>query len=129
MMNNDIHFGTRIKSLADEYGVDKAADKIGYSREALYPIFRKKDVSTKLLKKIADAFRMDISYFFQQDVISQTGRINNIGDSKIKYSNTSSPDSSLLFEVESLRSLLASKDSEIKTLREMIDLLKSMKRE
>ena len=70
-MNNDIHFGILIRELLEkkEGSMKAAAEKLEYNLESLYPIFKKRDVSTRLLKTICEKYDIDLTYFL--------GRSNN----------------------------------------------------
>jgi len=117
-----VHFGALIKDLVDSSGETKveSAKRLGYSKNNLFDIFKKEDVGTDVLKKVAAAYRVDIGYFFA-DSIRQKGTNNAIGGAVSQYYNNT--------EESRVRILTTENDglkAENKALREQIETLKEL---
>lgn len=123
----NVHFGALIKDLVDGSGETKveAAKRLGYSKGGLFDIFKKEDVGTDVLKKVAQAYRVDIGYFFVGN-IRQKGNANAIGGAQINYGTIDAQNRTKVLETENegLKQEVKALREQIETLREMIQLLK-----
>lgn len=61
--------GFKIKELASQQNITLAelAKKLGKTKQAVYDIVEKEDVSTAILRQVADVFDVSISSFFNED--------------------------------------------------------------
>ncbi|MEG2495281.1 MAG: helix-turn-helix transcriptional regulator, partial [Mucinivorans sp.] len=76
--------GLKIKELAEQRKVDAVwiAKRLGKTKQAVYDIFSKEDVNTSILKELANAFGVPVSYFFdEEDIHNNSQRIE--GDNNV----------------------------------------------
>lgn len=114
---NSYHIGQKIKEFLErqEGGVTQAAEKLDYTYSALFPIFRKEDVHTKLIRKISEVYGVPMSYFLQEES-SVSDNLNNGTFSEYRNNKIA------VLEAEK-RGL----EKEIQLLREMVEILKKDK--
>jgi transcriptional regulator with XRE-family HTH domain len=65
-----IHIGNKIKQLVDSHRKmtnKEIAEKLGMTEVNFYKVLKKEDLSTELLKKIAEILGVSVSWFFQSD--------------------------------------------------------------
>jgi hypothetical protein len=123
IMNNTFHFGQAIKSFLEDQpgGIPEAAKKLEYTHQSLYPIFRKADVNTSLLRKIGEVY--GINPF--KSLVEYWGEVSEVKqflEEKATYNQS---------ENESARRRIAVLEAEkngleeqVKLLREMVEVLK-----
>ena len=80
----------------------------------------KTSISVEVLERIASYFGVPVSYFFDEG----SGSVVNNGNNSIVGGNIQITLAKKENEIELLKAKLEAKDNEIKTLREMIDVLK-----
>lgn len=134
-MENKINFGLIISDLLKSQKIKKTefANRIGYSLPGLSKILDKEDVNTDVLKKICDAFGLEMSYFLDpKPTITQSGKANIAGNGNIQYKgqgNTINPDENklqvLTTENEHLKAQLQGLREQNQLLREMVEMLKA----
>jgi hypothetical protein len=115
--NNGPHFGNLIRELMEgkKGGVQLAAKKLDYALESLYPIFRKKDVNTSLLKKICEIYKIDLGYFLQ----------GGVGNSDESWEAMDLDNLKLQQRVEVLEAEKSGLEQQNKLLREMLEMYKT----
>ncbi|MEO6285811.1 MAG: helix-turn-helix domain-containing protein [Dyadobacter sp.] len=127
-MDNTIHFGLIINQLREEKKLtkEKFAKLVGYTPANLGKILNKEDVGTDILKKVCEAFDLDMSFFLvRKGYIHQKGNANIAGNGNVQYkgeNNSINADNNkmefVLNENEHLK-------ARIKLLEEMVEILKS----
>lgn len=67
-MTNQVHLGNRIKEemLNAKMTVKDVSEHLQISRAAVYDIFKKKDVSTSLLRDLSTLFQVPMSVFVEE---------------------------------------------------------------
>ncbi len=91
-----MHLGIRIKYLIENKStLNKLefANKIGHTSQSLHGIFKKEDVSTSLLKTIANELGISIKDFFHDEksklsVVSEESEVYGVINYKEKYFET-----------------------------------------
>lgn len=116
---NDVHFGSTIKSIIERSGDTKieAANRLGWSKNNLFSIFRKKDVSTEVLKKITSVYRVPAEINLGEKRREELPRKEAL-PAELEVCKA---------ELEGVRNENEALKGQILTLREMIDLLKTIK--
>ncbi|WP_149241499.1 hypothetical protein [Dyadobacter sp. 32] len=119
-----MHVGKAIRDFIEKQpdGIPGAAKKLDYTVQSLYPIFRKANVNTAFLQKIADAYGVNPLNFMTAypEVEPELKKWSEDGP---EYKST---------DLEAARRRIAVLEAEkkgleeqIKLLREMVDVLKS----
>lgn len=126
MDTEKVHFGGLIEKLVRSTGsdVDSEASKWGFQRNNLYKTFRKKDVSTALLRKACQLYGVQLTYFLgTSKSVSQVGNANVGGSGNATFTNNSNNYDNNKMEV------LLNENQHLKTqnqlLKDMVELLKS----
>ena len=67
-MKNQVHVGSRIKQemLNARMTVNDVSEHLKISKTAVYDIFKKKDVSTSLLRDLSTLFKIPMSVFVEE---------------------------------------------------------------
>jgi hypothetical protein len=121
--NSDFHFGEAIKEFLESQpgGVHEAAKKLGYKVLSLYPIFRKADVNTALLRKLGEVYKTN-------PFISLNLYGNQEADVKLLQEEMPAYDQPELHSAMKIIAVLEAQKSgleeQVKLLREMVDVLK-----
>jgi len=120
-MDTDYHIGQRIKELVEITGsdIDTEAKRLGYTRTAIYKIFKRKDVNTELLVHFAKRLGVSVDYFFKE--------VNQEIKAKVKYPNLydyQGEVQSIAHELEMKYSKIESLEAQNKLLRDTIEILK-----
>ena len=123
--NNEIHFGRLLQKLLESQTdtLGEVAKKLGYSNpKALYPIFKKADLSTAVLKKACQLYDADMGYFFSNGYLS-VNQVRSFKDNDPVYSATAKAlEENRIAVLESDKKGL---EEQVKLLREMVEILKS----
>lgn len=122
---NSNHIGENIRRIIDNKGIKiiDFADKIGYTREYVHVLLKKKDINTSILKKIAKELHINISEL----VINEEKTVNNSHTNIYKTNKTEQHLNkntveyeerikAMEREIELLRDLVKTKDDFIKLL-------------
>ena len=121
--NNEYHFGQAIKAFLEDQpgGVQEAARKLEYTLQSLYPIFRKADVNTAILRKLGEVY--ETNPFVSLNLYGEReGELKRVEEEMPAYK-----ESELEAAKKKIAVLEAEKnglDEQIKLLREMVDVLK-----
>ena len=111
-----MEIGLIIKQLAKERGipVNELAEYLGKSEQATYDIFKKRDVSTAILRKCAELFDVPVSYFFQEGNVQAVAKDHSIA----AVNSTLSTDTLLQIKekLELLEALVQEKERTIQIL-------------
>lgn len=133
-MKQKIDFGLKIKQLIDKHGetLEEAANRVGGSKSNLSKIVKKPDVNTALLREFGEAYGVGLAYFFkdfvQYNQVSTNTGIQAVGEKIISYEATGKKEgmsNKADTEKEILIERLKAAETEIKLLREMVDILKN----
>lgn len=64
-----VHIGLKIKELMSERKIDAPtlAKKLNKTKQAVYVMLEKEDISTSVLREVANVFNVSLSYFFEID--------------------------------------------------------------
>ncbi len=133
-MKQKIDFGLKIKQLIDKHGetLEEAANRVGGSKSNLSKIVKKPDVNTALLREFGEAYGVGLAYFFkdfvQYNQVSTNTGIQAVGEKIINYEATGKKEgitAKVDADKEILIERLKAAETEIKLLREMVDILKN----
>lgn len=126
-----MHIGKKIKELAERKNLTapKLGKALGITKQAIYDLYDKEDVNTKLLKQIADELGVPISIFFDEegtktDIQEQIGGRQNIqnkaGRDVVNGMNMAEHDELIRLreEVRSFKAKLKDKDDEIQGVKD-----------
>jgi transcriptional regulator with XRE-family HTH domain len=85
-----LHLGIKIKNLVEKssYSNKDFAEKLGKTEQALYDIFKKADINTSLLKKIAEILKVPVSSFFEEQqlrYIEEGNTVKTVEDKATGY--------------------------------------------
>lgn len=129
-----MHIGKKIKELAGKKNLTapKLGKALGVTKQAIYDLYEKEDVNTKLLKQVADELGVPISIFFEEEnikseVLEQNGgKLNtqNKGGRDVNNGINMAEHDELIRlreEAKYLKSILADKDKEIAENRRLIN--------
>lgn len=116
----------------------KLGKALGVTKQAIYDLYEKEDVNTKLLRQIANELGVPISVFFEEeenktDIQEQNGgrqnTQNKAGRDIVNGTNMAEHDELIRLREENkyLKEILADKDARIAELKERIDELKGRK--
>jgi DNA-binding Xre family transcriptional regulator len=127
---DDIHIGLNLKSILEQKRINTTefAKAWGKSEQAVYDLYKKKDIQTSLLKNLAMILKVEITDLLRPThQYIQNAKINSLGDGnvmqygKTNHSSISNPDA----EVKLLKEQLTSQIEQNKLLKEMVEILKS----
>lgn len=129
------HIGQKIKELKEQKGISNKEFSmlIGTTENNLFSVYRRADTTTDIIKRVMSATGVKSAYFFGETAvydIDQTGKINVAGENPSLYikENQVAKTSSIDTEKDGFwKKLLEAKDNEISTLKQMVELLKSLK--
>lgn len=64
-----VHIGLKIKELMSERKIDAPtlAKRLNKTKQAVYVMLEKEDISTSVLREVANVFDVSLSYFFEVD--------------------------------------------------------------
>ena len=64
-----VHIGLKIKELMSERKIDAPtlAKRLNKTKQAVYVMLEKEDISTSVLREVANVFDVSLSYFFEID--------------------------------------------------------------
>lgn len=64
-----VHIGLKIKELMSERKIDAPtlAKRLNKTKQAVYVMLEKEDISTSVLREVANVFNVSLSYFFEID--------------------------------------------------------------
>lgn len=129
-----MHIGKKIKELAEKKNLTapRLGKALGVTKQAIYDLYEKEDVNTKLLKQVADELGVPMSIFFEEEnvkseVLEQNGgKLNtqNKGGRDVNNGINMAEHDELIRlreEVKYLKSILADKDKEIAENRRLIN--------
>lgn len=114
---NSIHIGNKIKEFLEtqEEELTNAAEKLDITYTALFPIFKKEDVNTKLLRKLSEVYGVPMSLFL---TTSNNAKAYKMIEPSTDYGNS---------KIEVLEAEKRGLEKEIELLREMVEILKNGK--
>ncbi len=135
---HQMNIGVKIKQAIEQAGYSNrdAARQMGISENALYKIFNKEDVNTKLLVDISTQFGLPITYFFDEEVktghqvrvdgdqnTTVTGNGKFFSGRKVPkgHANGGGEGSAINEKVKMLEQLLAEKDRVIEEKEKLIE--------
>ena len=123
-MDNEVHYGNRIKEFLEsrDESLVVVAEKLGYNLESLYPIFKKPDLNTKILRKISEVYGVTTSRLLSKPYEMQS-EIREFAEPPAEYGVKTL--ASLEKENAVLKAENRGLQEQIKLLREMVDVLKS----
>ncbi|ROT17993.1 XRE family transcriptional regulator [Muribaculaceae bacterium Isolate-113 (HZI)] len=126
-----MHIGKKIKELAEKKKLTapKLGKALGITKQAIYDLYDKEDVNTKLLKQIADALGVPVAIFFDEegtktDIQEQIGGRQNIqnkaGRDVVNGMNMAEHDELIRLreEVKSLKAKIKDKEDEIQGVKD-----------
>lgn len=129
-----MHIGKKIKELAEKKNLTapKLGKALGITKQAIYDLYDKEDVNTKLLKQIAEELGVSISIFFEEegtktDIQEQIGGRQNIqnkaGRDVVNGMNMAEHDELIRLreEVKSLKAKIKDKEDEIQGVKDSKD--------
>ena len=131
-----MHIGLKIKELAEhkKLSAQKIGNAIGVSKQAVYDIFQKEELSTGVLKRVANYLGVPISVFFDErenineSATSGDGGVSATGQAHVSVGfNQQEHDELIRMRVENkfLKESNAEKDERIAELKERIEELKA----
>lgn len=133
-MTPNTNFGLRIKQLIKSRRdtLEEAGKKVGLTKSTISKVLDREDVSTALLKKFGEAYGVGLAYFFkdfvQYNQVSTNTGIQAVGEKIINYEATGKKEgitAKVDADKEILIERLKAAETEIKLLREMVDILKN----
>lgn len=129
-----MHIGKKIKELAEnkKLTAPKLGKALGITKQAIYDLYDKEDVNTKLLKQIADELGVPISIFFDEeesktDIQEQIGGRQNIqnkaGRDVVNGINLTEHDELIRLreDVKNLKAKIKDKEDEIQGVKDSKD--------
>ena len=129
-----MHIGKKIKELAEKKRLTapKLGKALGITKQAIYDLYEKEDVNTKLLKQVADELGVPVSIFFEEEetkteVVEQNGgkqnTLNKAGRDVNNGINMAEHDELIRLreEVKYLKQMLAERDETISESRKLLN--------
>jgi len=114
------HLGFKIKKIAQEkeIKINVLAAKLGLTRAGIYEIFKRKEISTELLKKISIILKVPMSYWFNDDEKNRFDNMYYLGDDECgaKLAEANKIIESLQDKIKIQYDLISSKDKTISIL-------------
>ena len=125
---SEVNLGPRLKEIAHNKGisVETLAQRLNKSEQAIYDMFKKKDLNTSLLKELSKILNVEISYFFEgsnyqshTENVKVTGNSNTTLSKSGRASVTASQDGDMIL----LKAENQALKREVELLKKMVDLL------
>jgi len=125
---SEVNLGPRLKEIAHNKGisVETLAQRLNKSEQAIYDMFKKKDLNTSLLKELSKILNVEISYFFEgSSYLSHTENVKVTGNSNttLSKSGRASVTAPQDGEIILLKAENQALKREVELLKKMVDLL------
>jgi DNA-binding XRE family transcriptional regulator len=127
-METEIHFGELIKGIIEGSLIPKStfAKQVGVSETSLYKVFKKKDLNTKILRKVSTVYNVPFKDLFSTNKITGDQNINNAGNIKGDKNQNINVGGlkDCLEKVNHLQEKVTWLEKQVKDKEEIIELLK-----